>query len=43
MEWTEMATTYRLCDVFVDEDYRGRDPGKRLVGFIVEAPGLKGL
>ncbi|WP_438445841.1 GNAT family N-acetyltransferase [Gorillibacterium sp. sgz5001074] len=40
---TDGATMYYLCDVYVDEEYRGRGIGKRLVQAIVTSPELQGL
>jgi GNAT superfamily N-acetyltransferase len=40
---TDYATVYYLCDVFVDEAYRGQGIGKRLVDAIVNSEELKGL
>ena len=43
---SDYATTYYLCDVIVDEAYRGRGLGKALVSHIVSLPeyaGLRGL
>lgn len=38
---TDYATYAYLCDVIVDEEYRGQGIGKELVGFIIEHPELK--
>ncbi|MCS7459746.1 GNAT family N-acetyltransferase [Paenibacillus doosanensis] len=40
---TDGATMYWLCDVFVDEAYRGRQIGKKLVQAIVQSDELKDL
>jgi GNAT superfamily N-acetyltransferase len=40
---TDYAVMYWLCDVFVDEEYRGEGIGKFLVEFIVNHPDLKDL
>lgn len=40
---TDGATMYWLCDVFVDEAYRGKNIGKRLIETIVKADELKDL
>lgn len=40
---TDWATTYWLCDVFIDEEYRGRGIGKKLVETILNYENLKGL
>ncbi len=40
---TDYATIYWLCDVFIDEEYRGRGLGKKLVQCIVESEALTGL
>jgi GNAT superfamily N-acetyltransferase len=40
---TDYATVYYLCDVYVDEDYRGQGIGKRLVDAIVNSVELRGL
>lgn len=40
---TDMATMYYLADVFIDEAYRGRGLGKRLVQSIVESEPLRDL
>lgn len=40
---TDYATIYWLCDVYIDEEYRGLGLGKRLVQCIVESDSLKGL
>ena len=37
------ATAFYLCDVIVDEAFRGRGLGKALVGHIVSHPTLAGL
>lgn len=33
---TDWATIYYLCDVFIDEEYRGKGLGKKLVEVITE-------
>ena len=43
---TDYATTYYLCDVIIDEAYRGKGLGKALIGHIESRPeyaGLRGL
>lgn len=41
---TDSATTFYLCDVFIDEVYRGQGIGKALVsGINSEYPGLTGV
>lgn len=43
---TDYATTYYLCDVIIDEAYRGRGLGTALIGHIEARPeyaGLRGL
>ncbi|MBP1994551.1 GNAT family N-acetyltransferase [Paenibacillus eucommiae] len=41
---TDWATIYYLCDVFIDEDYRGKGLGKKLVEIITEQyEGMMGL
>lgn len=40
---TDYSVMYWLCDVFVDEEYRGRDIGKLLVESVVNHPELKDL
>ena len=40
---TDMATMYYLADVYIDEAYRGRGLGKRLVQCIVESESLRNL
>ncbi len=40
---TDRATMYWLCDVFVDEEYRGKGLGKKLLKFVIESPELKGM
>ena len=40
---TDYATFAWLCDVFVDEDYRGRGIGKWLMESILAHPELQGL
>ena len=40
---TDMATMYWLCDVFIDEKYRGKGLGKKLIKYIVESDNFKGL
>ncbi|MGG1634581.1 GNAT family N-acetyltransferase [Paenibacillus sp. FSL K6-3182] len=41
---TDFATMYYLCDVFVDEEYRGTGLGKKLVEVITEQfEGMMGL
>jgi GNAT superfamily N-acetyltransferase len=40
---TDRATFAWLCDVFVLEEYRGRDLGKWLVGCVLAHPALQGL
>lgn len=43
---TDWATTYYLCDVVIDEAYRGQGLGTALLGYIESRPeyaGLRGL
>jgi len=40
---TDYATFYWLCDVFIDEAYRGQALGKWLVACVVSTPELRGL
>ena len=43
---SDYATSYYLCDVIIDPDYRGQGLGKALVSHIVTSPdyaGLRGL
>ena len=40
---TDYATFAWLCDVFIDEAYRGRGIGKWLMATIVAHPDLQGL
>ena len=40
---SDFATTYYLCDVVIDAEYRGRGLGKALVAHIVSQPEYAGL
>lgn len=40
---TDYSVMYWLCDVFVDEEYRGKGIGKLLVECVVDHPELKDL
>ncbi len=40
---TDYATSAWLCDVFIDEAYRGQGIGKWLIATILSHPGLQGL
>jgi len=40
---TDYSVMYWLCDVFVDEEYRGQGIGKLLVESVVNHPDLKDL
>jgi GNAT superfamily N-acetyltransferase len=40
---TDWATMYYLCDVFIDEEYRGQGIGKKLIEEIVSSEDLKNL
>ena len=41
---TDWATVYYLCDVFIDENHRGRGLGKKLVeAIIADFPSMMGL
>lgn len=40
---TDYSVMYWLCDVFVDEEYRGKGIGKYLVDCVVKHPELEGL
>jgi GNAT superfamily N-acetyltransferase len=39
---TDYATVFWLCDVIIDEEYRGKGLGKRLIQWITEMAELKG-
>lgn len=40
---SDYATAYYICDVVIDEDYRGKGLGKKLVGEIVDDGELESL
>ena len=40
---SDFATTYYLCDVVIDEAYRGRGLGTALVSYVVGLPQYAGL
>ena len=40
---TDWTTMYWLCDVFIDEDYRGQGLGKKLIEEITNSEDLKNL
>lgn len=40
---TDWATMYYLCDVYIDEDYRGYGIGKKFIKEIVESNSLRNL
>lgn len=40
---TDWSTMYWLADVFVDEEYRGRGLGKKLIETVVSCEALEGL
>jgi GNAT superfamily N-acetyltransferase len=40
---TDLTTMYYLCDVFIDEDLRGKGLGKKLVAYITQFDSLKNL
>lgn len=40
---TDYATMYYLCDVFIDEEYRGSGIGKKLIEEIISSETLKNL
>lgn len=40
---SDCATTYYLCDVVIDTEYRGRGLGTALVSHIVSSPEYQGL
>ncbi|MGM7721620.1 GNAT family N-acetyltransferase [Metabacillus sp. Hm71] len=40
---TDWATMYYLCDVFIDEEYRGQGIGKKLIEEILNCEDLKNL
>lgn len=40
---TDYSTMYWLCDVFIEEEYRGKGLGKELVKLIAESEELKDL
>ena len=39
---SDYATSYYLCDVIIDPEYRGRGLGKALVGYVLSRPEYKG-
>ena len=40
---TDYATMYWLCDVIIDEEYRGNGLGKKLIEYITKMEELKGM
>jgi GNAT superfamily N-acetyltransferase len=40
---TDYATMYYLCDVFIDEEYRGKGLGKKLVSYITQFEAIRNL
>jgi GNAT superfamily N-acetyltransferase len=40
---TDFATMYWLCDVFIDEEYRGEGLGKKLVSYVTEFEAIRNL
>jgi predicted GNAT family N-acyltransferase len=40
---TDYSTMYWLCDVIIDEEYRGQGLGKKLIQCITEMEELKGI
>jgi len=40
---TDWATTYWLCDVVIDDEYRGKGIGKKLIEAIIQSEELKDL
>ncbi|MFK7694158.1 GNAT family N-acetyltransferase [Paenibacillus sp. HJGM_3] len=40
---TDFATSYYLCDVYIDEDYRGKGVGKSLIEAITTSDELKNV
>jgi GNAT superfamily N-acetyltransferase len=40
---TDYATMYWLCDVFIDEEYRGKGLGKKLVSYVTEFEPIRNL
>lgn len=40
---TDYATVYYLCDVFIDEEYRGKGLGKKLIESLITSEELKDL
>jgi GNAT superfamily N-acetyltransferase len=40
---TDYATMYYLCDVFIDEAYRGRELGKKLIETVTSLDELRNL
>ena len=40
---SDYATTYYLCDVVIDQDYRSRGLGTALVSYIESLPLYRGL
>lgn len=40
---SDLATTYYLCDVIVDEDLRGNGLGRALISYIEDLPEYQGL
>jgi GNAT superfamily N-acetyltransferase len=40
---TDLATMFYLCDVFIDEEYRGKGIGKKLMESLITSDELKDL
>ena len=40
---TDYATMYWLCDVVIDEEFRGKGLGKKLIECIIEMDEIKGM
>lgn len=40
---SDYATTYWICDVYIDKNHRGKGLGKRLIGCIVENEEFKNI
>src|ERR1700730_10747509 len=40
---TDHTTVYWLCDVFIDDEYRGQGIGKKLIETITQSEQLRGL
>jgi GNAT superfamily N-acetyltransferase len=40
---TDLATMYYVCDVYIDEEFRGKGLGKKLMAYITQFESLKDL